>query len=131
MDYPAVAEELKEDYELDEQGKLKRYAPSKETQLFRDQKSDLRETGFIAQEVESTMRNMQLEMQIVDAPDNENGLYGLRYSAFVPHLVRSVQQLADENASLRAELLALQSSLKEIQATLQKQKLEVVKQTTD
>ena len=39
----------------------------------------------------------------VDAPQNEHDLYGLRYAEFVVPLVKAVQELAAEVATLKKE----------------------------
>ncbi|HLA52423.1 MAG TPA: tail fiber domain-containing protein [Flavitalea sp.] len=51
-------------------------------------------TGFVAQEVEAAAKELKYEFDGVDAPKNENDLYGLRYSEFVVPLVKAVQELS-------------------------------------
>jgi len=77
-------------------------------------------TGFIAQEVETAARNCGFEFSGVDAPKNENDMYGLRYAEFVVPLVKAVQEqqqliekLEAENASLEARLIAIEDKLSE------------------
>jgi hypothetical protein len=50
-------------------------------------------TGFIAQEVDAAAKNIGFDFSGVDAPDNENDMYGLRYAEFVVPLVKAVQEL--------------------------------------
>ena len=49
-------------------------------------------TGFIAQEVEQTAKQIGYDFSGVDKPKTENDLYGLRYSEFVVPLVKAVQE---------------------------------------
>jgi len=49
-------------------------------------------TGFIAQEVEATAKEMGFDFSGVDAAKNENDTYGLRYAEFVVPLVKAVQE---------------------------------------
>jgi hypothetical protein len=75
-------------------------------------------TGFIAQEVEAAAKNIGFEFSGVDAPKNENDMYGLRYAEFVVPLVKAVQEqqqqieeLKAENASMEEQLMAIESKL--------------------
>jgi hypothetical protein len=49
-------------------------------------------TGFLAQEVEAAAKSIGFEFSGVDAPKNENDMYGLRYAEFVVPLVKAVQE---------------------------------------
>lgn len=51
-----------------------------------------RESGFIAQEVEQAAAKAGFSFSGVDKPQNADGLYGLRYGAFVVPLVKAVQE---------------------------------------
>lgn len=53
----------------------------------------MRQTGFIAQEVEALVKKTGYVFSGVDAPKNENDPYGIRYAAFVVPLVKAVQEL--------------------------------------
>jgi trimeric autotransporter adhesin len=52
----------------------------------------LRQTGFIAQEVEAAAKKLGFNFSGVQAPKNGNGLYSLRYSDFVMPLVQAVKE---------------------------------------
>ena len=80
-----------------------------------------RECGFVAQEVEELIQKTGVEFNGVDAPENSNDYYGIRYSQFVMPLVKSVQELNEklekENAELKAqntEMLQRLEKLEEI-----------------
>lgn len=66
-----------------------------------------REVGFVAQEVEALIQSLGVEFNGVDAPEDGNDYYGIRYSQFVIPLVKSVQELNEklekENAALKAQ----------------------------
>jgi hypothetical protein len=72
-------------------------------------------TGFIAQEVEEAATKCGFEFSGVDAPQNDHGLYGLRYGEFVVPLVKAVQEqqklieeLQKQNAALVQRIEALE-----------------------
>jgi trimeric autotransporter adhesin len=56
------------------------------------EKEKIVQSGFIAQEVEQAAKNIGYDFSGVDAPKNENDLYGLRYAEFVVPLVKAVQE---------------------------------------
>ncbi|MCB0619900.1 MAG: hypothetical protein KDC41_14560, partial [Saprospiraceae bacterium] len=57
------------------------------------EKDGQRYTGFIAQEVEEAAREVGYDFSGVDAPDNPDDIYGLRYAEFNVPLVKAVQEL--------------------------------------
>ena len=61
-------------------------------------------TGFLAQEVEEVTKDIHYNFSGIDKPQNDKDHYGLRYATFVVPLVKSVQELSEENQQLRAEL---------------------------
>jgi trimeric autotransporter adhesin len=71
-------------------------------------------TGFIAQEVETAAKNIGFDFSGVDAPKNENDMYGLRYAEFVVPLVKAVQELEKQNIELlkRIEVLEKENNNK-------------------
>lgn len=56
-------------------------------------KDEIRYSGFLAQEVEEAAKLIGYEFSGVDTPQNENGVYGLRYAEFVVPLVQAVKEL--------------------------------------
>jgi len=80
------------------------------------QKAPLSEitTGFIAQEVEMAAREIGFDFSGIDAPKNENDMYGLRYAAFVVPLVKAVQELNETNKSLRSDIDELRAEIEEL-----------------
>lgn len=79
-------------------------------------KSQVRYTGFIAQEVESAAKNTHFEFSGVDAPQNENGHYGLRYAEFTVPLVKAVQEQQQIIADLQAKIANLEKQNQEFAA---------------
>lgn len=75
------------------------------------------QSGFIAQEVEQAAKEIGFDFSGVNRPQQEGGLYSLRYASFVMPLVKAVQeqqQLADRlrqsNAGLEKQLDALKKA---------------------
>ncbi len=64
-------------------------------------------TGFIAQEVHEAAKDINYDFHGVYAPINATDNYGLRYSEFTVPLVKAVQELSDENAKLKSEIIKL------------------------
>lgn len=76
--------------------------------------SSQRECGFVAQEVEELVKSLNVEFNGVDAPENGDDYYGIRYSQFVIPLVKSVQELNEKLEKENAELKARIEKLEEI-----------------
>ncbi len=55
-------------------------------------KSQIVQTGFIAQEVEYTAKNLGFDFSGIDTPKNERDHYGLRYAEFTVPLVKAMQE---------------------------------------
>ena len=84
-------------------------------------KSNIRQSGFIAQEVEEAAKEMDFDFSGIDIPENENDHYGLRYAQFVVPLVKAVQeqqemieQLQQENNELEKIQLEIEEMKKSI-----------------
>ncbi|MEM9888664.1 MAG: tail fiber domain-containing protein, partial [Bacteroidota bacterium] len=73
------------------------------------EKEQVRYSGFIAQEVEAAAKQLGYDFSGVDAPQNEEDVYGLRYAEFVVPLVKAVQELSEENAA-KGKLIAQQAA---------------------
>ncbi|HKR04273.1 MAG TPA: tail fiber domain-containing protein [Bacteroidia bacterium] len=92
-------------YTLDVRG-VNQYIGANETgkESIYDEKSRIRYTGFIAQEVEKAAKETGFDFSGVDAPKNDRDVYGLRYAEFVVPLVKAVQELSKENDDLKSEV---------------------------
>jgi hypothetical protein len=86
------------------------------------QKQQRRETGFIAQEVESLTKQLGFEFSGVDVPENPNALYGLRYADFVVPIVKAVQEQQAIIEHLQDEVNDLKKKLTELFNATQKTK---------
>ena len=64
----------------------------------------VRQTGFIAQEVEAVIKKTGYVFHGVEAPQNEGDHYAIRYAEFVVPLVKAVQELSEEVAMLKQQL---------------------------
>jgi len=60
------------------------------------QKSQIRYSGFVAQEVEAVAKKRGYDFSGVCKPQNENDVYSLRYAEFTVPLVKAVQELSSE-----------------------------------
>ena len=76
-------------------------------------------SGFLAQEVEQAARSVGYNFSGVDAPKNDQSLYGLRYAEFTVPLVKAVQEQQVIIESQKTELLELKSQLAALQAQVQ------------
>jgi hypothetical protein len=67
--------------------------------------------GFVAQDVEKAAKDAAYVFSGVDAPKNDNDVYGLRYADFVVPLVKAVQELSAENEELKSRLAKIEEML--------------------
>lgn len=84
-------------------------------------KASVRQSGFIAQEVERAAAEAGYSFSGIDKPSNTNALYGLRYADFVVPVIKGIQEhdLIIENQRQRIEMLEarvlkMEASLKNI-----------------
>ncbi|MEP6748114.1 MAG: tail fiber domain-containing protein [Bacteroidota bacterium] len=83
------------------------------------QKEQVIQTGFVAQEVEATAKKMGFNFSGIDAPASANDVYGLRYAEFVVPLVKGMQEqqvmIKKQDAliaSLQQQINALKTMIK-------------------
>jgi hypothetical protein len=74
--------------------------------------------GFVAQDVEKAAKETGYAFSGVDAPKNDNDVYGLRYADFVVPLVKAVQELSVQNDALKSENQELKSRIDKIEQLL-------------
>lgn len=110
----------------------KEIAPSPKEEAAKMEKEQILYTGFIAQDVEKAAKEIGYDFRGVDAPKNEDGLYGLRYAKFVVPLVKAVQELSKlqevtatenqemelANAELKTQLTQLSTEHNDLQRQL-------------
>jgi hypothetical protein len=77
-------------------------------------------TGFVAQEVETTAKKLGFNFSGVDAPNNENDVYGLRYAEFVVPLVKAMQEQQQQIEELKKVNKDLQKQIDEIKVVIKK-----------
>ncbi len=70
-----------------------------------------RQTGFVAQEVEAIVKKTGYVFSGVDAPENENDPYGIRYAAFVVPLVKGMQELSAKVEAQQQQIQLLLAAL--------------------
>jgi len=64
----------------------------------------IRQSGFLAQDVEQAALSVGYDFSGVDKPNNEDNLYGLRYAEFVVPLVKAVQEQQEIIEQLKNEI---------------------------
>jgi trimeric autotransporter adhesin len=72
------------------------------------------QTGFIAQEVEITAKEIGYSFDGVNAPKNETDNYSLAYAQFTVPLVKAVQELSEQNDDLKKEMAELRTMISEL-----------------
>ena len=77
-------------------------------------------TGFVAQEVEAAARAIGYDFSGVDAPQNPDGHYGLRYAEFVVPLVKAIQEQQAMIEEQQRSIEALQEEVKRLKEEEQK-----------
>jgi trimeric autotransporter adhesin len=75
-------------------------------QLLKDYQkaSQIRYSGFIAQEVEAASQALNYNFSGISKPEKSDGHYGLDYASFVVPLVKAVQELNETNLKLKNEI---------------------------
>lgn len=71
-------------------------------------------SGFVAQDVETSAKKLGYDFSGIDAPKNDNDLYGLRYAEFVVPLVKAVQELSKTNDNLQNQINAQQKEIEDL-----------------
>jgi hypothetical protein len=91
-------------------------------QLLKDYQkaSQIRYSGFIAQEVEMAAQTINYNFSGISKPEKSDGHYGLDYASFVVPIVKAEQELANENAMLKKQIQELENKNKTIELRLQK-----------
>lgn len=100
-------------YTLDENGidKFLRIPDSLQSYNTSSRKQAVRQTGFIAQEVEAVIKKTGLVFHGVEAPQNESDHYAIRYAEFVVPLVKAVQELTALAEAHQKEIEELKQQL--------------------
>jgi hypothetical protein len=88
-------------------------------------KDPVRQTGFIAQEVATVIKNSRYIFYGVEEPKNEKDHYSLRYSEFVVPLVKAVQELNAKNKALDSRTEQLVRLAEEQQRKIEAQQAKI------
>ena len=125
LDLDAVDELLKsDDPKINERmDSLRRERSPEEKAIRAKAKADKEKqvySGFIAQDVEKAAHSVGYNFSGVDAPENDRGAYGLRYSEFVVPLVKAVQELSEQNDRLQRQVNELTTMVNRLMSTGQK-----------
>lgn len=81
--------------------------------------SAVRQSGFIAQEVEQVMKETGYDFNGLHKPVDENDNYGIAYGLFVVPLVKAVQELSKQNEILMQDNTNLKASVEELKTQKQ------------
>lgn len=76
----------------------------------------IRQSGFIAQEVEQAAKEVGYNFNGIHKPNSENDYYSLAYSTFVVPLVKAVQEQQAMIAAQKEENQSLQQEMEELKA---------------
>lgn len=89
-------------------------------QILKDYKkaSQIRYSGFIAQEVENAAQSINYEFSGLSKPENSDGHYGLDYASFVVPLVKSIQEQQEEIEDLKKQLASEKNKNNQIENRL-------------
>jgi hypothetical protein len=129
LDLDAADKILKKSALKNKDGKI--IQPSQAELNARKEKEQIVYTGFVAQDVEKSAKELNYDFSGVDKPGNANSLYGLRYADFVVPIVKGMQELSSENDSLKSEITNLKSEIDEIKGMIiSNQSSSINKQTT-
>jgi len=93
----------------DKDGKVKQ--PSQQELDSKKAKEQIVYTGFAAQDVEKAAKELKYDFSGVDAAKNDKDLYGLRYAEFVVPLVKSVQELSQQNEEMKNKIEKLEAAI--------------------
>ena len=74
--------------------------------------------GFLAQEVEQAMNETGFEFPGIEKPENNNGVYSLRYGDFIPVLVKAIQ---DQQEIIEQQKL----TIKDLHSIIQRQQQQI------
>lgn len=74
----------------------------------------IRFSGFLAQEVEQISNEIGYEFSGIDKPDDDNGVWGLRYAEFVVPLVKAVQEQQQLINSMQHKIDAMQKEIERL-----------------
>ena len=83
-------------------------------------KANMLQTGFLAQDVEKSAKEIGFDFSGVDAPKNENDHYGLRYAEFVVPLVKATQEQQKIIEEQQKEIEMLKQLIFDIQKKMEK-----------
>lgn len=87
----------------------------------------VRQSGFIAQEVEQAAKASGYDFNGIIAPKDEHQTYSLSYSQFVVPLVKAVQELSNINEQKEKQIAAQQLQIDELKKQMEEMKMLLLK----
>ena len=109
-----IAAHLGEDSQLDAHGNKMPLPLAPEMAQARAEKSAMRYTGFIAQEVDAAAQAVGFEFSGVDKSRESDDMLGLRYAEFVVPLVKAVQEQQAQIESQQKEIAELKALMQQL-----------------
>lgn len=83
---------------------------------YREEKSKVRYTGFVAQEVEAAAQKVGFDFSGIDKPRGSKDIYALRYAEFVVPLVKGIQEQQKEIEKQQKDIEKQQKEIDALQA---------------
>jgi trimeric autotransporter adhesin len=98
------------------------FLPEPETEEIdaRATQSKIKHTGFVAQEVEETAKQLNYDFSGIDKPKNDKDLYGLRYADFVVPLVKAVQEQQQQIEQQKQQINEQQNRIDKLEQLVNK-----------
>ncbi|RLD62427.1 MAG: hypothetical protein DRJ05_00385, partial [Bacteroidetes bacterium] len=109
-------------YNLDLAGYAKSKNIPDSLRMYEDEKerSIIRQTGFLAQDVDQAANELGFDFSGIVKHKNKSGNYGLRYSEFVVPLVKAVQEQQQEINTYKQDITSLEAVVLDLMTRLEK-----------
>jgi trimeric autotransporter adhesin len=91
----------------------------------------IRQSGFIAQEVEAAAKQTGYNFNGVHVPETKDDNYSLAYAQFTVPLVKAVQELSKQNDDLKKEMAELRSMLTALKSNTIEGSIKITEATTE
>jgi trimeric autotransporter adhesin len=96
-----------------------------------EQSTAIRQSGFIAQEVEAAAKQTGYNFNGVHVPETKDDNYSLAYAQFTVPLVKAVQELSKQNDDLKKEMAELRSMLTALKSNTIEGSIKITEATTE
>jgi trimeric autotransporter adhesin len=93
--------------------------------------TSIRQSGFIAQEVETAAKETGYNFNGVHVPETKEDNYSLAYALFTVPLVKAVQELSKQNDDLKKDIAELRSMLTALKSNTIEGSIKITEATTE